>query len=33
METTMVKIIMRNNANRKPDPRAARLGRGDRLER
>jgi hypothetical protein len=28
-----VKVIMRNNANRKPDPRAARLGRGDRLER
>jgi hypothetical protein len=28
-----VKVIMRNNANRKPDSRAARLGRGDRLER
>ena len=28
-----VKVIMRNNAMRKPDPRAAKLGRGDRLER
>jgi hypothetical protein len=28
-----VKVIMRNNAIRKPDPRAAKLGRGDRLER
>ncbi|NJM37446.1 MAG: IS4 family transposase [Akkermansiaceae bacterium] len=28
-----VKVIMRNNAIRKPDPRAATLGRGDRLER
>ncbi len=28
-----VKVVMRNNAIRKPDPRAAKLGRGDRLER
>lgn len=28
-----VKVVMRKNSNRKPDPRAARLGRGDRLER
>ncbi len=28
-----VKVVMRNNSIRKPDPRAARLGRGDRLER
>ena len=28
-----VKVVMRNNAIRKPDPRATKLGRGDRLER
>ncbi len=28
-----VKVVMRNNGTRKPDPRAAKLGRGDRLER
>lgn len=28
-----VKVVMRNNAIRKPDPRAAKLGKGDRLER
>jgi hypothetical protein len=28
-----VNVVMRNNGIRKPDPRAAKLGRGDRLER
>lgn len=28
-----VKVVMRNNGIRKPDPRAKNLGRGDRLER
>jgi len=27
-----VRVVMRKNTNRKPDPRAKRLGRGDRLE-
>lgn len=28
-----VKVVMRTNSRRKPDPRAARLGKGDRIER